>query len=193
MLRKVFDHATRPMATAFALKRYGGIWGIKKHLQQVRPPNARLLYLYNKYFDSRGSWIGYTANFDGIPYFPHGYHGIFISAATSIGKNAIIFQQATIGSNTLHDACSFGSPTIGDSVYIGAGAKIIGDITIGDNCRIGANAVVYKDMDPHSVAVQSPTKIIQKSDLDNRFYFKREGKWVFYEDGNWVEDPSRDD
>ena len=58
---------------------------------------------------------------------------------------------------------------------------------MGDNCRIGANAVVYKNLPPHSVAVQASTRIIQKSNLDNRFYSKRGGKWVCYQDGKWVE------
>ncbi len=37
-------------------------------------------------------------------------------------------------------------PEIGDNVYIGCGAAIIGNAKIGNNVRIGANAVVV-DMD----------------------------------------------
>lgn len=36
------------------------------------------------------------------------------------------------------------SPTIGNNVYIGPGAKIFGDIQIADGVKIGANAVVNK-------------------------------------------------
>ncbi len=45
-----------------------------------------------------------------------------------------------------------GVPRIGNNVYIGCGAKILGDIIIGDNCIIGANAVVIKDV-PAKVCV----------------------------------------
>ena len=39
-------------------------------------------------------------------------------------------------------------PIIGDDVFIGAGAKILGAITVGDGARIGANAVVVSDVPP---------------------------------------------
>ena len=41
---------------------------------------------------------------------------------------------------------SGGSPTIGNNVMIGAGAKVLGDCKICDGCIIGANAVVTKDV-----------------------------------------------
>ena len=93
----------------------------------------------------------------------------------------------SIGSNTLKDSRYNGCPTIGDNVYIGAGAKIIGKVVIGDNCRIGANAAVTKDMPPHSVATASSTNFIQKNNLDNRFFGGHNGKLVYYDDGDWIE------
>ena len=35
-------------------------------------------------------------------------------------------------------------PIIGDSLDLGIGAKIIGNVTLGNNVRVGANAVVTK-------------------------------------------------
>ena len=67
-----------------------------------------------------------------------------------------------------------------------SGAKIIGGVTIGDHCRIGANAVVYQDMPPHSVAVCSPTRIIQKENLDNTFYTIIDGQYYATRDGKLV-------
>jgi serine O-acetyltransferase len=37
-------------------------------------------------------------------------------------------------------------PVIGDNVFIGAGAKLIGEITIGDGVFIGVNAIVTRDI-----------------------------------------------
>lgn len=82
----------------------------------------------------------------GIPTFPHGLNGIFISAGAKIGEHCTIFHQVTIGSNTLKDSKNPGSPIIGDDVFIGAGAKIIGGITVGNHVRIGANCVVTKNI-----------------------------------------------
>jgi serine acetyltransferase len=191
MISQIFRLLFLPIVTGVCVKKYGGIWGLKSRLNQDGNPNKILLNCYEKYLSKSGSWIGFNSRFAGLPCFPHGLYGIFISGGAKIGRNVVIFQQVTIGSNTLNDSIKAGSPTIGDNVYIGAGAKIIGNISIGDNCRIGANAVVYEDMPPNSVAVQSPTRIIQKSNLDNRFYSMNNSGWVFYRDGNWVEDNDR--
>ena len=68
-----------------------------------------------------------------------------------------------------------GSPTIGNNVYIGAGAKIIGNVTIGDNCRIGANCVVVKDMPANRTAVAASTRFIYSDSVnDNEFVSARD-------------------
>ena len=175
----------------YYFRKYGDIWKIKEQLQKQNPPNELLLQIYNSYFFEQGSRIEYDSRFAGIPILPHGPMGIFISGGARIGKNVVIFQQVTIGSNTLNDTRNNGSPTIGDNVYIGCGAKIIGKLHVGDNCRIGANAVVHTDLPPHSVAVQSPTRIIPKTDLDNRHYSFCHGKWFYYHDGQLVEDKNK--
>ena len=92
--------------------------------------------------------------------FPHGLNGIFISQGAIIGNGCTIFHQVTIGSNTLVDSKSQGAPVIGNNVYIGAGAKIIGGIKVGDNVRIGANAVVCEDIPDNSTVVMIKPRII---------------------------------
>ncbi|MBN2569929.1 MAG: serine acetyltransferase [Deltaproteobacteria bacterium] len=191
MIRSLLFRITRVFSILFYLLKFRNVWRLKAFLENQSQPNRTLLALYESLLAKTGSWIGYNAKFKGIPCFPHGLYGVFISGGATIGKNVIIFQQVTIGSNTLNDSKNIGSPVIGDNVYIGAGAKLIGDIRIGDNCRIGANAVVYKSLPPHSVAVQSPTKIIAKNSLDNRYYSRKGDKWVFYNDGKWVVDESK--
>jgi serine O-acetyltransferase len=174
------------MQTMFGKFGYDIIWKIKQLLRNQKSPNKILLRFYERYFFKKGSWIGYRSDFKGLPCFPHGPMGVFISNDAKIGKNAVIFQQVTIGSNQLKDSAKKGSPIIGDNVYIGSGAKIIGAVIIGDNCRIGANTVVYKDLPPNSVAVQSPTRIIQKDNLVNRFYQIKNSKLLYFCDGKWV-------
>lgn len=156
-----------PFLKVYIKARYGDCWALKERLQ--RKPSPLLKQAYEKYFMKYGSYVGVDSRIAGRPYFPHGCVGVFISNDAVIGKDAVIFQQVTIGSNTLPDSKRPGSPVIGDSAYIGAGAKIIGAVTIGDCCRVGANAVVYEDMPPHSVALCAPTRIVQKEGLDNAF------------------------
>ena len=115
----------------------GNIWQLKKRFESsVGEEKNTLQYAWYKIFDEKSSWVGINAKFASQPFFPHGYHGIFISNGAVIGKNAVIFQQVTIGSNSLNDSPHKGSPIVGDNVYIGAGAKIIGKVKVGNNCRI---------------------------------------------------------
>lgn len=122
------------------------------------------------YLTFKGSYIGSGCKFASAPIFPHGVTGIFISSGAVIGKDCVIFHQVTIGSNTLKDSIKKGSPIIGNNVYIGAGAKIIGRVKIGDNCRIGANCVVVKDVPNNSTVVSQPARLIVKdSPVSNAF------------------------
>lgn len=86
------------------------------------------------------------------------FSGIVISSAAVIGNNCNISQGVTIG--VAGKGENRGCPTIGNNVYIGAGAKIIGKITIGNNVAIGANAVVTKDVPDNAVVGGIPAKII---------------------------------
>jgi len=89
----------------------------------------------------------------------HGFHGIFLSTAAKIGDHVVMLHQVTIGSNN-HTSLKPGAPTIGNRVFIGAGAKIIGPISVGDDARIGANAIVVGDVPPGSTAI-SPKAVIR--------------------------------
>ena len=146
---------------------YKDFWCLREKCKQK--DDGYLKKLYFGYLEHYGAWIGLGATFDSIPVFPHGLFGIFISNSAHIGKNAVIFHQVTIGSNTIVGGNN-GAPTIGDNVYIGCGAKVIGNVNIGNNVRIGANCIVVKDVPCNSVAVTKGTVIIQKEmELDNTF------------------------
>ena len=97
-----------------------------------------------------------------LPSFPHGIHGIFISEGAKIGRGCTIFHQVTIGSNTLDGSKHQGAPVIGDNVFIGCGAKIIGGVHIGDNVCIGANCVITKDIPPNSTAVMPEFRVLPR-------------------------------
>ena len=92
--------------------------------------------------------------------FPHGLNGVYISQGAILGESCVVFHQVTIGSNSLKDSKGFGSPKLGNNVYIGAGAKIIGGIKIGNNVRIGANVVVTNDIPDNSTVVAVPARLI---------------------------------
>lgn len=182
MIKDMVFALLRPFLTFYALLRFGSIWGLKAYLQGHK--NKLLELTYGHYFMRRGCFVGLTSEIASPPCFPHGLQGIFISNTAKLGRDVVIFQQVTIGSNNLPDTKRPGSPVLGDHVYVGVGAKIIGGVTIGDNCRIGANAVVYEDMPPNSVALCAPTRIVQKEGvLDNTYHTTLGGKEYYFRDG----------
>jgi serine O-acetyltransferase len=83
--------------------------------------------------------------------------GIVITSKAVIGNNCNISQGVTIGYSSR--GRNKGYPTIGDKVYIGPGAVIIGNIKIGNNVAVGANAVVLDNIENNAVAVGVPAKI----------------------------------
>ena len=97
------------------------------------------------------------AFFEEPPLLPHGIKGIFIHGTAKIGKNVTIQQQVTIGTRKTNK-----SAIIGNNVFIGAGAKILGDIHIGNNVNIGANAVVVNDVPNNCTVVGVPGRIIKR-------------------------------
>ena len=88
-----------------------------------------------------------------------GYGGlaIVIHKDAIIGNNCHIDQSVTIGGT----GTRVGVPTLGNRVYVGAGAKLLGAISIGDNAVIGANAVVLSDVPPGCVVVGVPAYIVK--------------------------------
>ena len=87
------------------------------------------------------------------------FGGIIISGDTVFGDDCIIRNGVTVGLKHTGDR---GSPTIGNRVDIGAGAKILGPIQIGNDVIIGANAVVLADVPPNSLAVGVPARVLPR-------------------------------
>lgn len=109
---------------------------------------------------------------------------VFIGDRTVIGRHNIITAKnlIRIGSDVLigsyvqiidHEhgiarsttirsqQAQIGEVTIGDDVWIGAGAKVLMNCHIGTGAIIGANAVVTGDIPEYAIAVGAPAKVIR--------------------------------
>lgn len=118
--------------------------------------------LYKLYEHFHASFLPIDCQIKGTINFPHGPTGCFFSKWCSIGENCIIMQHVTIGSNTITKGDKGGAPIIKNNVFIGAGAKIIGNITIGNNVKIGAGCIVVTDIPDNAVVVMHKPRIIIK-------------------------------
>ena len=84
--------------------------------------------------------------------------GLVINTGVQGGSNITIENGVTIGAEKGH------APVLGDNVYIGAGARIIGNVRVGNDVRIGANAVVVKDVPDNATVVGIPARVVRIGD-----------------------------
>ncbi|MTH18080.1 serine acetyltransferase [Flavobacterium sp. LC2016-01] len=86
---------------------------------------------------------------------------IVINDGARIGKNCILQPGVIIGQKDLKENV----PVIGDNVYFGPGAMVIGKVNIGNNVIIAPNTVVIKDVANNCVVSGVPAKVIKQDGL----------------------------
>ena len=100
--------------------------------------------------------IGRNAQFGPGFVLIHSY-GVVINTNVSGGRDVKIEHAVTIGAEKNE------SPVLGDNVFLGAGAKIIGAIRIGSNTKVGANAVVVDDVPDGATVMGIPARVVASS------------------------------
>ena len=126
----------------------------------LKLPFMRLYYrfVYHKMSMKLGFSIPYDNIGPGLAIVHYGT--IVISSTAKIGNNCRIHAGVNIGAS----GGQLNAAEIGNNVYIGPGAKIVGNVHIGNNCVIGANAVVVHDVPPSVTVGGIPAKIISQND-----------------------------
>ncbi|HYR92470.1 MAG TPA: DapH/DapD/GlmU-related protein [Terriglobia bacterium] len=104
-----------------------------------------------------GTVLPYTASIGSNTILNWSGLGTVIHDHTVIGENCVIGHDVTIGGRSRGHR----PPTLGNRVFVGVGAKILGPIKIGDNATIGANAVVMEDVPANAVVAGIPARIIR--------------------------------
>jgi serine O-acetyltransferase len=82
-------------------------------------------------------------------FLPHP-QGIVVGSYVQLGSHVVIGHQVTLGGR---DFDIKNMPVIEDGVYLGAGAKVLGQLKIGAGATIGANSVVTRDVPAGAVVV----------------------------------------
>lgn len=91
---------------------------------------------------------------------------ICINENVKIGKNCRIHPMTTVGKKIGKDHAS---PSIGNNVWIGPGARLYGKIRIGDNVVIGTNSVVNKSFPDNVTIAGIPARIINNKGYRDYF------------------------
>lgn len=101
-------------------------------------------------------------------------HPAFYSLAKQCGISFVNDQK--FDEHPKNDLSAF-SIEIGNDVLIGDGATLIGPLTIGDGAIVGARTVVTKNVEPYSIVVGSPAKVIGKRFNDEQINAIIESGW----------------
>ena len=97
---------------------------------------------------------------------------VYAVRETTIGRDTLFAAQCYVGGSMYHidrtdtppiQQGSYASGvSIGDGCWLGAGVKVIDGVHVGNGVVLGSGAVVNKDIEPFTVAVGVPAKVIKK-------------------------------
>lgn len=87
--------------------------------------------------------------------------GVVIGETSNIGDNCVLFHNVTLGGTGKHQGKRH--PTLGNNVFIGTGATLLGPLTVGNNVSVGANCFLYMvDIPDNCTVVGTPGVIVRK-------------------------------
>lgn len=166
----MLDNIRKDFTTHGRSLREGGFWAMLVYRFGVWSLNRKL-----------PPWRWLTSKVYGLTYFfaapitgvllpretkvGEGFHiihagGVSIHPDVAIGARCGVMHRVTIGTNMTGDV-----PSIGDDVFIGCGASVLGKIKIGNDVRISANSLVIADVPDGAVAMGVPAQVYPNMDL----------------------------
>lgn len=141
--------------------RYMKLW--RKYENKNSIFTKLILYQYSRKY---GLEISTDAKIGKGLYLGHPYN-ITIAGDVKIGKNVNFHKGCTIGRE--NRGARIGAPTIGDCVYVGINATVVGNITIGNDVMIAANSFVNFDVPDHSIVFGNPAQVRYKENATQEY------------------------
>jgi serine O-acetyltransferase len=114
-------------------------------------------------------------------------YGFQINPSTKIGKGLYIGHRGTIIINSLAEigeCCNLspgvtigqtnrgikkGAPVLGDRVWVGTNAVVVGGVKIGDNVLIAPNAYVNIDVPSNSIVIGNPAQVFFRENATENY------------------------
>jgi serine O-acetyltransferase len=84
---------------------------------------------------------------------------VVVDPEARIGQDCFLSSGVTVGRLTPHG----GAPVLGNSIFVGTGAKILGPVRVGDHAIIGANAVVMEDVPCGAIMAGIPAAELRRA------------------------------
>ncbi|MGD0798152.1 MAG: serine acetyltransferase [Acidobacteriaceae bacterium] len=85
--------------------------------------------------------------------------GVHINPQAVLGKNCDLAHRVTIGASAMGRP---GAPVLGDDVYIGTGATLVGKIKVGNGAKIAANTLVMTNVPEGATVMGVPGRVIMR-------------------------------
>lgn len=137
--------------------RFMVLYRLCNRFSKINPIGFLARIWYKKIQVKYGFQIPFTTRIGKGLFLPH-YGNIVINPKVLIGENCNVAQGVTLGQINVGDKA--GCPAIGNRVWIGANAVVVGNIKIGDDVLIAPLSYVNFDVPSGSVVLGNPGKIV---------------------------------
>lgn len=155
---EIFKHPELGYLKHFRICKQGGILSFFSKIKLLHYSRKYQIQIPYKTKIGLGFYIGHLGR-------------IIINPNVIIGKNCNISTGVVIGQE--NRGIRKGCPTIGNEVWIGANAVIVGKINIGDNVLIAPNSYVNFDVPNDSIVIGNPAKIIYNKNATKEYIDKK--------------------
>ena len=137
--------------------------------------NNKILFMFERVKLQRlseklGFQINYSTQIGQGLYLGH-MGSIVVNWKAVLGNNVNLAQGVTIGQ--ANGGNTDGVPHIGNNVWIGANATIVGGITIGDDVMIAPNTFVNFDVPAHSLVIMEKARTIARENATAHYVENR--------------------
>jgi serine O-acetyltransferase len=151
---------TNPAVWAIGCYRLGSWLNVARPFVLIRLPLKLFSFIANKFCEIfMEMCIDPEATIGEGLYMGH-IGGIHINSGVVVGRNCDITHRVTIGTSAMGRQ---GAPIIGDDVYIGTGATLVGKIKIGNGAKIAANTLVIGNVPDGATVMGVPGRIIMRA------------------------------
>jgi serine O-acetyltransferase len=149
-----------PAIWAIACYRLGNWLNVAKPFVLIRIPLKVVFFFANKFCEIvMEMCIDPSATIGGGFYVAH-IGGVHVNPQAVIGKNCDFAHGVTVGASAMGRQ---GAPTLGDDVYVGAGAVLAGKIKIGNGAKIAANSLVISNVPDGATVMGVPGRIVMRA------------------------------